>query len=360
MHLQLLLPGLIWSEALTTMPSLPSLDLLLARGRRSKPPAPDAAAWLFSAYDVARPDTPPWASGQPGQAAQAGDWPVAAFARLADEGGMRGECWICADPVHLRLQRDTLLLADATLLAITPDEADALVASLNAHFAADGFALHAPRPDRWYAALPAVPGITTTPLVLASGQSVDPNLPRGPDAATWHARMNEVQMLLHNHPVNEAREARGQMPVNSLWFWGAGALPSRDEDSPVPFSRVWARDPLARGLAAWSGATALDLPASGAALLEAAPATGVGLVMLEGLETTRSYGDIGAWEARLHELEVLWLAPLIEALRTERIGMLSLHGFGGTNDPQPFSVEAVRHDLKRFWRRPKSLAKQLG
>ena len=36
-------------------------------------------------------------------------------------------------------------------------------------------------------------------------------------------------MLLHAHPVNEAREARGEPAVNSLWLWGAGprAAPGR-------------------------------------------------------------------------------------------------------------------------------------
>ena len=343
MHLQLLIPGLIWPEAMASLPPLPSLELLLARGRRGKAAAPDAGAWLFAAHDLAGDE--------------ARDRPVAPFARLADEDVVDTGCWICADPVHLRLQRDALVLADAKLLAITRAEADALVASLNAHFAADGFTLHAPHPDHWYAALAQAPAISTTPLALAAGRSVDPNLPRGPAAAAWHARMNEVQMLLHAHPVNEAREARGQMPVNSLWFWGAGTLPVRDEDAPVPFSRVWAADPLARGLARWTNTPALGLPTSAQSLLDAAPAEGVGLALLDGLEAARAYGDPGAWDTRLRELESVWFAPLLAALRERRIGMLSVHGFGGD---KPFSVEAVRHDLGRFWRRPKPLAKQLG
>jgi hypothetical protein len=351
MHLQLLIPGLVWPEAMASCPQLPSLEILLARGRRARSVAADGRAWLYAAHDVT-----------PAEATRASDpeqrdWPAAPFSLLADGGAPDGACWICADPVHLRLQRDALLLADASLLGLRREEADALVASLNAHFAVDGFELQALYPDRWYAKLQAMPELATTPLALAAGQSVDPNLPRGADAAIWHARMNEVQMLLHNHPVNEAREARNQMPVNSLWFWGAGALPVRDEDSPVAFSHVWATDPLARGLGLWSGALALDVPTSASILLEATPATGVGLVVLDGLEAARAYGDIGAWESRLREIESVWLAPLVAALREERIGMLSVHGFG---DDKPFSVEAVRHDLKRFWRRAKPFSRQLG
>jgi hypothetical protein len=349
MHLHLLLPGLVWPEALSSAPPLPSLELLLARGRRSKAVASDVSDWLFAAHGLTRDD--------------ARDWPAAPLALLGDGGAPGAGCCISADPVHLRLQRDTLLLADARLLGITREEADALVTSLNTHFTEDGFMLQAPHPDRWYAQLAATPDLMTTPLAQASGQSVDPQLPRGADAAAWHARMNEVQMLLHDHPVNEARETRGQMPVNSLWFWGAGVLPQRDEDSPVPFSRVWADNPMALGLARWSGAMALQPPASAAALLAAAPATGVGLVFLDGLEAARAYGDIAAWEKRLAELETNWFAPLVAALLAQRIGMLSVHGFGGPGDKGDqvaFSVEAVRHDLKRFWRRSKPLSRQLA
>jgi hypothetical protein len=38
-------------------------------------------------------------------------------------------------------------------------------------------------------------------------------------------------MLLHAHPVNEAREARGQPSVNSFWLSGSGAA------RPVPAER---------------------------------------------------------------------------------------------------------------------------
>ena len=49
-------------------------------------------------------------------------------------------------------------------------------------------------------------------------------LPAGNEGSVWRRRMNEAQMVLHAHPGNEAREARGELPVNSVWFWGAGEL----------------------------------------------------------------------------------------------------------------------------------------
>ncbi len=348
MHLHLLIPGLLRSREhehfAAALPRLAALELLLARGRRRKHEESDSEAWLCCTHGIARQV----------------DWPVAPLALLADGGTPGDSYWLRADPVHLKLQRNDLLLAEASLLAITRDEADALVQSLNAHFAADGFSLHAPRPDRWYARLASAPDITTTPLALAAGQSVDANLPRGADAPAWHARLNEVQMLLHDHPVNEAREAHGAMPVNSVWFWGGGELPTKaadDEGTVRPFGRIWANDPFALGLAAMSGASSQARPASADTLLAAAPAEGVGLVVLDALAAPLAYGDIAAWEAGLMKLETDWFVPLVGALRAQRIGMLTLHGFGQAGG---LALETARQDLARFWRRPKPWHTRLG
>jgi hypothetical protein len=37
---------------------------------------------------------------------------------------------------------------------------------------------------------------------------------------------NEMQMLLYTHPLNDVREARRELPVNSFWLSGTGALPA--------------------------------------------------------------------------------------------------------------------------------------
>jgi hypothetical protein len=44
--------------------------------------------------------------------------------------------------------------------------------------------------------------------------------------APWRHAINEAQMVLHAHPVNQARQAAGQPVVNSLWPWGGGRLPA--------------------------------------------------------------------------------------------------------------------------------------
>jgi hypothetical protein len=61
----------------------------------------------------------------------------------------------------------------------------------------------------------------------ALGEDLYEHLPQGHDGRRWRALFNEVQVILHQHPVNAERRARGLPPVNSLWLWGGGPLPQR-------------------------------------------------------------------------------------------------------------------------------------
>ncbi|MGZ7354524.1 hypothetical protein ACXWRX_09325, partial [Streptococcus pyogenes] len=53
------------------------------------------------------------------------------------------------------------------------------------------------------------------------------HLPQGPQGRRWRVLINEAQVLLHQHPLNAERRAKGLPPVNSLWLWGAGRLPAQ-------------------------------------------------------------------------------------------------------------------------------------
>jgi hypothetical protein len=63
------------------------------------------------------------------------------------------------------------------------------------------------------------------------GRDVDPWLPAGVHGRLLRRLQNEMQMLLYTHPVNEARSARGEPAINSLWFSGTGRLPPHTGDA---------------------------------------------------------------------------------------------------------------------------------
>ncbi len=64
-----------------------------------------------------------------------------------------------------------------------------------------------------------------TPPHDISSQSIEDYLPQGDGAAILHDLMNSAQMLLLDHPVNNHRVARQQLPANSIWLWGHGRRP---------------------------------------------------------------------------------------------------------------------------------------
>src|SRR5213083_3772553 len=170
-----------------------------------------------------------------------------------------------ADPVHLQVGRDSLGLADSASFEVSRSESEALVEALNRHFG-QTMLFHPLQPARWYVRLQKTPDMQTTPAAAARGAGIDDKLPSGTDAMRFHALMNEAQMLLHEHPVNAEREARGEPALNSIWFWGGGVI---DAVNARPFSAMMADDPLARGLALAAGIPALALPKDGGSALAA-------------------------------------------------------------------------------------------
>ena len=244
-----------------------------------------------------------------------------------------------------------MVLVDSNEFSLSQQEADSLCGSLNAHFSADGLSLHPLRPQRWYLRSEAAPALETTPVAAAAaaGRSIDSLLPRGDDAAIWRAHLNDMQMLLHAHQVNAAREDAGDLPINGVWLWGAG---TRADEISTPFDAVWSSDPFAQGLALAARSAAHNLSEGAAGLLRASADEGVALIVLDSLRQPACYGDAHAWRESLQQLERDWVAPLLEALRQERIGMLSLHALGPKG---VLSTEATRGDLRRFWRRVKPL-----
>ena len=267
--------------------------------------------------------------------------PVASLTYLSDTGVSPGGYMLRADPVHLRADQSSLRLFDSGSFNLTQQEADELVAAFNGFYAERGWRLEAPRPQRWYLSLPADPGITTRAIGDVVGQSIDACLPQGDTAADWHALLNEIQMLFHAHPVNEAREQCGEPAINSLWFWGGGVLPTEVKTTAT---RVVTDQPLAMGLARQAGITRLDIPANGDELLAIA-ADGRSLVVNDVLESLTQYGDIENWVDTLQQLEQHWFAPLLAAVKSGVLDSLEILPCNGQR------YLTSRKQQRAFWKR---------
>lgn len=278
---------------------------------------------------------------------RAHDLPVAAVTRVVDRGDVDFHWWLRADPVHLLADQSRLLLFDSRALAIASEEAQSLVESFNALFAADGLHLEAPHPERWYLRLPADPGIRTHSLPDVVGRDIHAFLPFGESARRWRAILNETQMLMHGSAANQVREQAGRPEINSVWFWGGGVVPNKVS---APCAQVWSDHPLAIGLARLAAVPVSRKPESAAHWLEKAAAPDTHLVLIEDLYSPALYGDAHDWSNAMACVDQEWFTPVLHALKRGDIAALDIY----PGDGRVFHLRAS--GLCRFWRRRRPLA----
>lgn len=303
---------------------LPALETFLARAEVESVAADSLEAWICRAFGV-------------------DDGAVAPVTLLADGGQPGAAYWLRADPVHLTLRGNEMILRP--LAALTADEAGEICETLNQHFATDGLHFLAPHPLRWYLRLERAPEVEMRPIAHVAGLDIRTRLPQGPGALAWHRLFNEIQMVLHGHPVNDARELRGEWSINSIWPWGGGSV---SEGLHSPYATMCADSELAAAFARVAGITYVELPSGDVE----APASGdqATLVVWDGLNRAAQHGDLGEWRDSLQAFEHRCVRPMLRALREGRVERLVLEALqpGGS-----WRYTLTRRAMRRFWRRRK-------
>lgn len=243
--------------------------------------------------------------------------------------------WFIVHPVHIQLARNHLVLADPRRLRL--DEADARVL----------FELAKPFFDElvwgdaetWFMRADGWQGLETASPDAAMGSNLADWMPAGPTALAFKKLQNEIQMLWHEHPVNEARQYRGLAPVNSFWMWGGASA-----TAATPTAQDFA-------VAGWPAAGAAGTPPSWLAALStpgkpAAPDE-AGTIVLPHLIPMGAGNDWGAWLGAMQQLETDWFAPLLAALRDGRIGELAMIL---TSRDGWTEIRTGKSALHKFWR----------
>jgi hypothetical protein len=136
-------------------------------------------------------------------------------------------------------------------------------------------------------------------------------LPAGRAAGTWRRWQSEIQMLLHEHPVNVERERAGRSPVNSVWLWGGGVRPAPAQTTV----RTFAGGGIAVALAAHAAQPADPVPESLAAALAAA-------------REAQSVVIVPDAPADLRAVERAWFAPASAALARGSVASIAVVATG--------------------------------
>ena len=307
-------------------PDLKLLETLLSRAEANQGPQRDWLTGLVALFDLQ---------------AEKHACPIAAVTAAYDGLDASYGWWLRADPVYLQPDRSQAVLVASDALQLQTDESASLVETLNQHFAADGWYFHAPHPQRWYLRLDTAEAITTTPITEVMGQSVHPHLPSGEHQGEWHSRLNELQMLLHNHAVNVQRAEAGVIPVNSVWFWGEGELPVSQS---VPWDQVYSDDVVVHALAQLCKVECLPLTGFDPDSLQ-----GRCLIVMTDCFTTVQDKDVFRWLECLQSVQSRYLSPLMRDLSSGHIKSINLIPVNGN------AYQLKRNHLRRWWRRRRSL-----
>jgi hypothetical protein len=330
-HVHLVIPDLLLPTEIAARAGaglqLPALEKILACATSAALAQNSLESWLCQAFGVA------------GQA-------VAPVTLQADGMAPGTHYWLRADPVHLELAHDQLLLLPA--LPVSGQEAAQMCAALNEHFAAESLHFVAPHPQRWYLRLECDPQLVTFPLARVAGRNMRHFLPQGEQRLHWHRILNEIQMLLFAHPLNQLRAQRGAMEIGGLWLWGGG-----HGGAPLqqPASRLYTDSPLAAAFATVAGIDAAPLPADAGECIAQCAADKV-LVVWDGLRGALQHEDFVAWRSSLQRLERDCLSPLWRALVEGRIDRITLDALQESG-AQRYMLR--RGDRWKFWRRRRPL-----
>lgn len=235
--------------------------------------------------------------------------------------------WLHAQPAHFVAGLDRVLFAalpsDA---AVTAQEFSALTSTFQRHFPVEGFRLHAIANGWFVSASRALAICTSTPEAAASNELQDA-MPHGTDAASLRRLMTELQMLLHEHPVNDIRSSQGIPPVNALWLWGGSAVPVAARETQLP--PAFGDNAFAQGIYRLHGSQLRPL-SDAVSLMAGAGERAIAIVPTDSFD----------------HLESEWIDPLLQGLGRGRLARLDLI-------LDEWHLDVPKAALRKFWRRPR-------
>lgn len=277
----------------------------------------------------------------------------AQLSALADNVQHSGEHLMRADPVHFLTDLDNARLIGGERMKIAAAEAQALVDAFNRHFADDGLQLCYQDHLRWYLKSSRPLAVKTVPLHDALGRNVQAFLPVGEDELYWRKILNEAQMLFFSHDVNEQRMQRGEPTVNSLWLWGEGVDIHRATcvSTGNPVDMVLGEEPMACGMAQLLN---LELLPHHQWHDERVRNFDHVLMVVDEAYMPMASGDLPWWRTCLHSMCSRWIDVLNAAFKDKRFEQIDLYSGEG----RCYAITPAR--LKKFWRRPRSLAHHIN
>jgi hypothetical protein len=138
--------------------------------------------------------------------------------------------FLVAEPTHLRLDRDRLLISESELLQLDSESAKSIIDTINSHFAAE-IKLYYVNEHMWLMGHNlSLPNTDYYSILDIIGENIDDYLPD----IQINKLLNEIQMLLYTSEENKLRNDEGSLTVNSIWVW------DKTVKAQMPYQNIYA------------------------------------------------------------------------------------------------------------------------
>jgi hypothetical protein len=263
-----------------------------------------------------------WVARWAGQSRYAAEAPASVASAALAEAPANRTVWL-ATPLHVTAGLASLHLDRRSMLRLPRAESDELAASFRDTFRGSGFDLHPLESGELLLFAPsgAAP-VTTEParLVLTS---IAESLAVGAGAMALRRLSAEIEMWLHEHPVNSQRAQRGAPAVATLWLWGGGAAAIASPASSRGLDEVaFGTDAYVRGLWRLAGGEPRPMPVDFRAVIDE-PRAQRALGVVEVAELLHAHPSWGLADA-VAEIDRRLVAPALAALHRGELHRLAL------------------------------------
>jgi len=254
----------------------------------------------------------------------------------------------CLDPVHIQIDLDEAILLANEALELTEKEAHHLIQDINKHFEQDDLYIHYCAPHQWI--LKGKFELSTATIGDVMHKNINQHQPAGKDETLWRKLVNEIQMLLHSHPVNTEREKKGVPLVNSLWLWGGG----RYNTLQTSIDLVYGEHELIANIASVSDLAHTTLPT------KLNPEGFINrtslMIFTDQMHAIRSK-DVFGWFDHLKRFDGGILGPLFDMLKQGDLDKLTVHS---DTIEITFSKKDLTRGWLKFWQRSKLFSENIA
>ncbi|MCF7521544.1 hypothetical protein L4G92_05720 [Neisseria sp. ZJ106] len=252
-----------------------------------------------------------------------------------------------ASPFYQEMGMHSAGITAGRHLAISPHEAQRWCAELSSFYQDEHWEFVPLHNDLWLALMPSEnhteqPDWQVTPVPDIGNQISPADQACGNDAPTWLAKQTEIQMWLHQHPLNAERHRQGLQPVNVLWLW-------QDLTGNANSDIIFSNSPWA----AFSPTPARPVPDNFGDLQQILNQLSENPDNFLILQDDFTLCGSESHTSLLQHWEQTWFAPLWQALNQRRLHRLTLATEQGTLHLTPRSHLA-------FWRTAGKFERKFG